>query len=352
MRRETRAGSGRQSPGGLATLGIPPLAVHGTELRNTMPSSTTIARENHLGWPNTFRLSNGLIEARVVTDIGPRLVDVRPTGAGNLLYVRTAEAGGTGEPAWMFRGGWRLWVAPETRARTYALDNAACQAEIVGSTLQVTAPPQPDAGIRKRVDVTLNPGERRLRITSRITNISPRPVTCAAWSLPVMQPGGRAFVPLDVGPLAAFDSIRRVMLWSYTRFADPRYRFHDRLVEIDHALVQPASADQPGRSEDESKIGVDSAAGWEAYLLGGTLFLKRFPHDASGPYPDGGATLEVYSSREFLELEHLGPLTTLAPGQEIRFPEDWWLFTGVTLGRTESEILDGLRPYLDQAPYP
>ena len=165
-----------------------------------------------------------------------------------------------------------------------------------------------------------------------------------------MQPGGRAFVPLDVGPLSAFDATRRLLLWSYARFADPRYRFGDRLIQIDSAKV-PAPPGQTGRGDDESKIGVDSAQGWAAYLLDGTLFLKRFPHPA-GEYPDGGATIEVYSNHEFLELEHLGPLTTIAPGEEIVLPEDWWVFTGVSVPSAEAAALRILERYLSRTQKP
>ncbi len=148
-----------------------------------------------------------MVEARVVTDIGPRIMDFRLAGGANLLYVRESEAGGSGEASWVQRGGWRLWVAPERKDTTYALDNSACQAEVIGdATLRVTGPPQPAAGIQKRIEVTLDPDAPRLRITSRITNIADRPLTYSAWSLPVMRPGGRAFVPQDVGSL---DRVRR-----------------------------------------------------------------------------------------------------------------------------------------------
>jgi hypothetical protein len=308
---------------------------------------TEVVRENFHGWPNTYRLSNGLIEARVVTDVGPRIMDFHAAGGPNLLYVRESEAGKSGESEWVQRGGWRLWIAPERRETTYALDNAPCAAELMGDdTLRVTGPPQAAAGIQKIVEVMLKPGEPRLRITSRIKNISDHALTYAAWSLPVLRPGGRAFVPQDVGSLTAFDAIRRLLLWSYTKIADPRYHFGDRLIEIDHTKVKAAPPGQAGRHDDESKIGVDSAQGWAACLLDGTLFLKRFPHDAKGEYPDGGATIEVYSSHEFLELENLGPLTTVAPGEEIVLPEDWWLFTAASVSRDEPGALRGLADFV------
>jgi hypothetical protein len=248
----------------------------------------------------------------------------------------------------MFRGGWRLWVSPERKETTYALDNTACEAEVIdGSTLRVTAPAQDAAGVRKQVDIRLEAGQPRLTLTSRIRNVGKTQLRYAAWSLSVLRPGGRAFVPFDVGELTAFDAFRRLILWSYTEIDDARYRFGNRLVRIDHSRVIPPPPNQPGRRDDESKIGVDSAQGWAAYLLDGTLYVKRFPYDPAGEYPDGGATIEVYSSHEFLELENLGPLTTIAPGEEIVYAEDWWLFANVRVRSDEADALADLQPYLE-----
>ena len=268
--------------------------------------------------------------------------------------MRGAEAGGKGESNWVFRGGWRLWVTPERKETTYALDNSPCQVEIGDdSTLRVTGPPQDIAGIQKRIEVRLARGEPRLHVESRIRNIGDRQRTYAPWSLSVMRPGGRAFVPLDVGPLDAFDSVRRLMLWSYAEMSDPRYTFGDRLVQINQSLVAPPPAGvTPGRREDESKIGVDSSQGWAAYLLGDTLYMKRFAHEAAAQYPDGGATIEIYSSHEFLEIENLGPLATIGPGEEIVLREDWWLYEGVHIATDEGAALKDLAPYVDRAAFP
>jgi hypothetical protein len=203
--------------------------------------TVSIAREDYRGWSDTIRIANGQIEARIVTAVGPRIIDLRLAGGDNLFHVRDAEADGHGEEGWVFRGGWRLWVAPETLANTYVPDNAPCQVEVLDQrVVRVTGPPQPAAGIQKIVEVEADPAAPRLQIRSRIRNIGDQPLTYAAWSLSVMRPGGRATVPLDVGPLDAFDATRRLILWSYTEMADPRYRFGDRQVEIDQARVAPA----------------------------------------------------------------------------------------------------------------
>jgi len=312
--------------------------------------ATRIERENHHGWRNSYRLVNDVLEALVVTDVGPRILELRLRGGANLLQPRDG-LGGHGEAEYQFRGGWRLWVAPERRETTYALDNEACQVTVDGPTLRVVAPPQSAAGIRKSVDITLLPGESRLQVRSSIRNVTDRPLTYAAWSLPVLQPGGRAFVPLDVGPPTAFDAVRRLILWSYARVDDPRYAFADDLVTIDHRKIPAGVATDRGRATDESKIGSDSAQGWAAYLLDRTLFLKRFPHDPGGNYADGGSTIEVYSNHEILELEHLGPLTTIGPGEEISLPEDWWVIPDVDIP-ADTHPRDILQPLIDATPVP
>jgi hypothetical protein len=305
-----------------------------------------IVKEDFRGWPNTYRLTNGLVELRVVTDVGPRVISFRTLDGNDVFYSRERELGKKDEPDWTFRGGWRLWVSPEVKETTYVLDNSSCTSEIVDGALIVTGPPQPAAGIQKQIEVRLRPIDPAVRIVSRIKNISDKPLTYAAWSLAVLRPGGRALLPLDVGPLTAFDATRSVIFWSYAEIDDPRYKIGNALLQVDHTKVKSPPATQSQRRDDESKIGVDSAQGWASYVQGGTMFVKRFPHESQSSYPDAGSTIEVYSSVEFLELENLGPLTTIAPGEEIVMPEEWWLFTGVDIPEDETAALTALRPYL------
>ena len=54
---------------------------------------------------------------------------------------------------------------------------------------------------------------------------------------------------------------------------------------------------------------------WGAYLLNGELFIKRSEAIAEpAAYPDFGCTFEMFTNQDFLELETLGPMGTLAPG--------------------------------------
>ncbi len=315
----------------------------------------TILREPFGGWTETYRVGNDAVEARVLADVGPRVVELRRAGGRNLFHLRAAELGGRGERVWRFRGGFRLWVAPERRPATYALDNTACEVTIRDAhTLTIVGPPQPEASIRKSLTLAVDATEPCFTVVSEIVNVGREPVTYAPWSLAALRPGGRAFLPLDVGPVDALDRVRRLVLWSYATLGDARYRLHDALVEIDHACVLGGPAPRrlaPERTSDESKIGVDSSEGWLAYLLDGTLLVTHAPV-VPGARADGGATLEAYSSREFVELEHLGVLRTMAPGARAELREEWRLFTDVALppvGADGAVLRAALAPYVRAA---
>jgi hypothetical protein len=316
-------------------------------------AAPTVVAESFRGWTDTYRVGNDAIEARVVADVGPRIVEVRRPGGRNLFHLREAEIGGHDEPVWRFRGGWRLWIAPERESTTYALDNRRCAVTRRDArSVEIAGPPQPEVGLRKTLTVEADPAHPRLRIDSRVTNVGDEAFTLAPWTLAMLRPGGRAFVPFDVGPLDAYDDVRRLILWSYARVDDPRYRFGDGLIEVDSSVVVRSGAPTwvaPKRSSDESKIGVDSVAGWCAYLFDGLLYVTRALVDA-GARADGGATLEVYSCRDFIELEHLGVLQSLTPGEDAVLREDWWLFADVAVPTADAgsdAIRDALAPYVD-----
>jgi hypothetical protein len=308
-------------------------------------SSTIIARGPLLGWPDGLHLRNGVVEATVATTIGPRIMGLRLAGGDDLFFQVPAQLGRSGESSYRVRGGWRLWIAPEQPAISAALDNEPCQVELLGDGVRVTGAPQPAAGVQKEIELMLEPGEPHVRLISRVRNVGDRELACAGWSLPMFRRGGRAFLPLDVGPARDYASLRRLVLWSYTRIADPRYRIGDRLIQVDQSEVPPPT-ETPGRPSDESKLGTDSRQGWAAYLLDRTLFVKRFEVDPAGVYPHGGATTEIFTCQALVELEHLGPVTRLGPREALELREDWWLFGDVSIPLDEDGALAALAPYL------
>ena len=83
----------------------------------------------YTGWPNCYRLANGLVELVVTTDVGPRVIRFGFVGGANVFKEYDAMLGLTGGDEWRIYGGHRLWHAPEGKPRTYCPDNGPVQIE-------------------------------------------------------------------------------------------------------------------------------------------------------------------------------------------------------------------------------
>jgi hypothetical protein len=74
------------------------------------------------------------------------------------------------------------------------------------------------------------------------------------------------------------------------------------------------------------------------YWLDGVLFTKRFDAQESARYPDFGCNVESYCNDEFIELESLGALTLLAPGQTLIHTELWEVHDSLNVPFISDEI--------------
>ena len=68
--------------------------------------------------------------------------------------------------------------------------------------------------------------------------------------------------------------------------------------------------------------------GMAAYCLNGLTFLKRFACDSAGQYADMGCNFEVFTRHDMLEVESLGTLGRLAPGESAYHTEHWAVLEG------------------------
>jgi hypothetical protein len=71
------------------------------------------------------------------------------------------------------------------------------------------------------------------------------------------------------------------------------------------------------------KIGTGPDPGRLGYLLEGQLFTKGVIPAGAGSYPDRGAVGQFYLGDVFCELETVGPLVTLQPGELATHREVW-----------------------------
>lgn len=280
----------------------------------------------HGGWPNCVRLTDGDLELVATTDVGPRIIRFGFRGGQNIMKEFADMMGKTGGDAWRIYGGHRLWHAPEDPVRTYEPDNAPVEFDCDGARLTLVQATEPNARMAKRIVVEML-GGNRVRLTHTLRNDGLWPVRLAPWCLTVMAPGGEALLPQEpYGPHP--DELlpaRPLVLWPYTKMADPRWTWGDRLVRL---RQQENGAPQ--------KIGLLNKRGWAAYQLGPDVFLKTFPHVDGAPYPDFGCNCEAFTNGEMLEVESVGPLVDLAPGGETTQVEHWILKRVALPGGEES----------------
>ena len=87
------------------------------------------------------------------------------------------------------------------------------------------------------------------------------------------------------------------------------------------------------RTRGRPRSGWRTAGPWVAYLNQGTLFVKRFDYREGAVYPDRGTSYQTFSNEDMLEMETVGELVTLHPGQSRpSWMESWELFTDVPAG--------------------
>jgi hypothetical protein len=296
-------------------------------------------RCEYWGQKECLRLANGAVEAVVATAIGPRILHYSLSGGRNILGRAPSTRFTSALGEWRLHGGHRLWTAPESIPASYEPDDDPVIVEERGGlSVRLVRAPRPDVGIEKAVTVTMENAGTGLAIMHEIVNRGIWPVEIAPWGLTVMAGGGTAIIPQE--PFRSHDDYvqpaRPVVFWHYTDLSDPRWNIGPGFIRLRCDASRP----------EPQKIGAGNRQGWAGYAKDGLFFLKRFPWDASAAYPDWGCNCEIYTAGDFIEVESLGPLRRLEPGQGIQYEERWNLHEGPVLEGTDGEIAEKLRPIL------
>jgi hypothetical protein len=166
-----------------------------------------------------------------------------------------------------------------------------------------------------------------------------------------MAPGGVEVIPLppkwphpgsprNARSAADFAANQLMAVWPYFDFEDPRWHFGSRFVIL---------RQDPTRGP--TKLGFAHKLGSVGYLNGGTLFVKWFEYREGQIYPDEGVNLETFTNEDMLEIETLGPLITLDPGESVEHTERWELFGGLgSFGNDPAQIGAAIAPRLTPEP--
>ena len=298
----------------------------------SVSANVKVDKTEYKGWSNCYRVSNGEIELIVTGDVGPRVIRFGFTGGQNLFKEFPEQLGRTGEDKFQLRGGDRVWKAPEDSVATWAPDNVPLTIQITPAGLIAREPVEPSTNLQKEIEVSMAVSGTAVTVTHRITNRSLFALEFAPWALTMMAQGGTAisgFPPRGTHP-ANLEATNPLVMWAYTNLADSRWRFTRKYLTLR----------QDPNNKEAQKLGMFNRDTWAAYLLNHELFVKKTTADPSRTYPDFGCSFETFTNNDFLEIETLGPLTKVAPGQTVEQVEHWALYRNVSVTNWTDEELD------------
>jgi hypothetical protein len=241
---------------------------------------------------------------------GVNAMVLNPKAAGQVYDLEKKRGGGA--------DGGRCDIGPEqVIPRHLLLWAGPWTAEITGPrAARLTSMEDPATGVQLIRDFVLDARSSHLRFTQTIRNVSKEPKHWCHWSRTFAPGGGIVVIPLT--PNNRFPS-KYVM---YGPGAAMNFRpVDENIVVRDDCLVVQGTPAQP-------KLGIDSHAGWLAYLMRNDLvFVKRFATYPDRMYNEMAAyTISIWYFKDTLcELEPIGPRTDIAPGKTDSFTEDWWL---------------------------
>ncbi len=268
------------------------------------------------GWPNCVRLSDGRIEVVATTDVGPRIMRYGFAGQPNVLKEVAGEQGGKDEIDWKIRGGHRLWISPEQKPLTYEPDNGPVDVQETEKGVKLSQQKGSLSGVAKTMEICLCDGQGGVAIEHSLTNQGEMSMDLSPWAITVLKQGGTAIIPLPakIPHTERLTHNQEWSIWPYTDLSDDRWFFGSKFVVLRHDT-----------KKGPTKMGF-AHNGYACYCVGKQLFVKRFSRQTAVRYPDGGVNLEAFANEHFVEMESLGPLTSLQPGRTVIHREQWELY--------------------------
>lgn len=261
-------------------------------------------------------IENDIVHLEFLLDAGPRIVRLELNERPHNVLSETPELSWPTNYGARFEmiGGHRLWVAPEAPTDEQVPDNQPVDVSRRADRVELTGNTLTREGFRRQMTVTLD--ESQVSVHHKLTNESDRVCVAAAWAITALAVGGVATLPQPTAPVDGQQQLpnRRLVLWPYSSLTDPRIELGDETIRI-HA--KPAAG--------WLKLGYFSRSGLMSYDCRGVRFSKRFDVDDTAEHADQGCNAESFVCDDFVELESLGPLRSVAPGEAIEHVEHWSL---------------------------
>ncbi len=303
-------------------------------------SKVTTLKFTHEYWGECVKVSNGEIEFVMTVDMGPRIIRLAKVGGPNELYEDIqgesyslnddySQFWKTASKGWYNMGGHRFWHSPEDMPRTYIPHDLPIDYEILEDGVIVSVDVK-QIGIKNVMTATMT-DEGDIKIKHYATNIGQWAIELAPWCITVFEHGGLEIIPTSTKN-TGYLSNRTLMMWSYNDVKDSRFDMDNKYIYM--------TTSEKGDAENTNafKIGINNEDGYAMYFNNNNLFVKQFDYIEGATYPDNGCNFESYTNYKIMEIESLGPLTKLNPGETVKYVEKWNLFCGVEKPKTPEEV--------------
>ena len=268
---------------------------------------------NHPDMGNMLWLEEGDIQIGIALDYGIRVRHLSIKGMENLYYQQPADlSDGFGTPdTWKLRGGHRLWLTPECDDSYYP-DDAPVSYTLKDNGVLIVQDVEPPLGIQKTLEITFRE-DGTVYLLHNFYNRNDHPIVGASWGVNSLDASGEISIPYG-GNRGDFYPGRVLALWGDTYLGDPRLTFEkDRIC----AKYMPIT--------DYFKIGVYCPTGEAVLESKGQRLTMGFAVPDIRDLPDQGCNFELYMHKCFLEMETLGTIVNIAPGESASHWETWKL---------------------------
>ncbi len=299
----------------------------------------TIEQVAYGGWDRCVRVSNGTVDLVITAEVGPRIIRYGFVDGPNMFCEVPETMGKTGGDEWRIYGGHRFWHAPEQDPRSYQPDNEPVEIREHGGVVFVHQKTEPATGLQKSLMILMAKQGSQVTVQHQLTNNNLWAVEASPWALSVMAAGGTCIFPFPPRGSHAENLLpaNSLTMWAYTNMADPRWTWGARYIMLKQ---------EPG-NEVPQKVGASVPDGWAAYVNDGNAFITRFDLDPTAAYPGSGSNFETFTNEFMLEVETLGALAKIKPGDSAEHTEVWSLHADIPAITSENDIDQYIKPLVD-----
>ena len=264
------------------------------------------------------KLKNEHVALWITISIGPRVLGLSAFGEENMLaFLPDATIEYPNKDTFYLRGGHRLWYAPENPDTTYIQDNQPVEVKEIENGVELIQSVDQPTGVQKAFKIVLSNSKPEVKLNHYLTNKGSGAIALAPWAITQLCPGGIGIFPQKTSFDDQYGLLpnRHIVLWPYTKINSPHIHWGDEVIFLEANMTEGAL-----------KIGFPNSAGWMAYALEGTLFVKRAKYAPKENYLDRRGSSQFYCCETFIEFETLGPYVTLRPGESTVHKETWEIY--------------------------